>query len=207
MAVQEIAAPVTLPPLEYAYNALEPYISEEIMHLHHTKHHQAYVDNFNKARSEYIAAEESGDTEKLLSLQSALTFNGGGHINHALFWKMLAPNGKSSPAPTGALLKAIEKQFGSFEALKEQMTASGKGLQGSGWVWLALNPKTKSLEIRCEANQNPLCQSALRPLLGIDVWEHAYYLQYKNARPKYLEQIWHVINWDFVSSLYESASA
>lgn len=203
MTVQEIASPINLPPLEYGYDALEPHISEEIMQLHHTKHHQAYVDNFNKARRDYIAAEENGDTEKMLSLQSALTFNGGGHVNHALFWKMLSPHRSS---PSQSLTDAIKAQFGSVDAMKEQMVEKGKALQGSGWVWLAFCPSTRSLRIQCEANQNPLCQSGLRPLLGIDAWEHAYYLQYKNARPKYLEQIWNVINWDFVSSLYDSAT-
>lgn len=207
MSTLEISAPIALPALEYEYNALEPYISEEIMHLHHSKHHQAYIDNFNKARIDYLRAEEAGDTEKLLSLQGALTFNGGGHVNHALFWQMLAPAIKGGgKLPSGHLQQAIDSTFGSLSALQDKMVAQGKALQGSGWVWLAYCPTTTALRIQSQANQDPLCQKGLLPILGIDVWEHAYYLQYKNARPKYLEQIWNVVNWAFASSLYDAAT-
>ncbi|KAF5343323.1 hypothetical protein D9756_011580 [Leucocoprinus leucothites] len=173
----------TLPPLPYPYNALEPYISEEIMTLHHTKHHQTYVNALNAAEAAYAKASTP---KERIALQAALKFNGGGHINHSLFWTNLAPAKEKGDA--------IDRDFGGLENLKKEFNAATLGIQGSGWGWLGLNPKTKGLEIATTANQDPLL--ALVPLIGVDIWEHAFYLQYKNVKPDYLAAIWHVINFE-----------
>lgn len=208
MTTLDMSKPSTLPELSYHYGDLEPFISAQIMELHHRKHHQAYIDNFNAARMNYLQAEEEGNIEGMLALQKALTFNGGGHINHALFWQMLAPAAQGGgEEPTGPLMEAIQKQFGSFQTMQSLMIQEGKALQGSGWVWLAFDPKNASLNVVAMPNQNPLAELGLKPIFGIDVWEHAYYLQYLNARPKYLEQIWHVVNWKFCAQLFVAASS
>ncbi|KAF5345088.1 hypothetical protein D9756_011164 [Leucocoprinus leucothites] len=185
----------TLPPLPYPYNALEPYISEEIMTLHHTKHHQTYVNALNAAEAAYAKASTP---KERIALQAALKFNGGGHINHSLFWTNLAPakekGGNGGVLPPGPLKDAIDRDFGGLENLKKEFNAATLGIQGSGWGWLGLNPKTKGLEIATTANQDPLL--ALVPLIGVDIWEHAFYLQYKNVKPDYLAAIWHVINFE-----------
>jgi len=185
----------TLPELPYPYNALEPYISEEIMTLHHKKHHQTYVNALNAAESQYQSA--SSPKEKI-ALQSAIKFNGGGHINHSLFWKNMAPaSGKGGSGGTlkaGPLKDAIDRDFGGLENLKKEMNAATLGIQGSGWGWLGYNGKTKRLEITTCPNQDPLL--TLTPIIGIDIWEHAFYLQYKNVKPDYLAAIWHVINFE-----------
>ncbi|KJA25238.1 hypothetical protein HYPSUDRAFT_37722 [Hypholoma sublateritium FD-334 SS-4] len=183
----------TLPALPYAYNALEPYISEEIMTLHHTKHHQTYVNGLNAAEEAYAATDS---TAKHIQLQTALKFNGGGHINHSLFWKNLAPaNGSGGKLPAGgALEKAIVRDFGSFDNLKSKMNTATAGIQGSGWGWLGYDPVQKKLEIVTTANQDPLLSHV--PIIGIDIWEHAFYLQYKNVKPDYLNAIWNVINFE-----------
>ncbi|KAG0557417.1 hypothetical protein M758_11G124200 [Ceratodon purpureus] len=192
-----------LPDLDYDYGALEPHISGDIMKLHHQKHHQTYVTNFNKALEQL---ESSNDPEAVVALQSAINFNGGGHINHSIFWKNLAPTseGGGSP-PQGNLAKAIDAQFGGLDKLTAKMNAAGAGVQGSGWVWLGYNKELKRLVVETTQNQDPLQSKGLIPLLGIDVWEHAYYLQYKNVRPDYLKNIWKVVNWKDVAKRYESA--
>ncbi len=197
---------VELPELPYELNALEPVISKQIMELHWGKHHRAYVNNFNIAVDQLSDAEKTGDVEKMISLQSALKFNGGGHINHSIFWNNLAPkNSGGGEPPAGELAEAIKQQFGSLEKLIEEMSAKTAAIQGSGWGWLGLHPTKKTLQIATCTNQDPLITQGLFPLLGIDVWEHAYYLQYLNARPDYLKAIWSIINWTNVQERYEMA--
>ncbi|XP_072983386.1 superoxide dismutase [Mn] 3.4, mitochondrial-like [Typha latifolia] len=200
----------TLPDLAYDYGALEPSISGEIMKLHHQKHHQTYITNYNKALEQLDHAVAKGDAASVVQLQSAIKFNGGGHVNHSIFWKNLKPvsEGGGEP-PHGALGWAIDTDFGSMEALIQKMNAEGAALQGSGWVWLALDKEMKKLKVETTANQDPLVTkgASLVPLLGIDVWEHAYYLQYKNVRPDYLKNIWKVINWKYAGEAFEKESA
>ncbi|KAM0747867.1 manganese superoxide dismutase [Meredithblackwellia eburnea MCA 4105] len=183
----------TLPPLPYAYNALEPAISEAIMTLHHTKHHATYVANLNKAEQDYSAAIQGQDIKKQIALQSAIKFNGGGHINHSLFWENLTPVKDSSIPTSGPLFDAVKDSFGSFEALQKASDATALGIQGSGWAWIAYNPTSKKIETVSTANQDPLLGYTV--LVGIDLWEHAFYLDYKNVKPDYLKAIWSVINW------------
>ncbi|KAF9011971.1 Mn superoxide dismutase [Cyathus striatus] len=181
----------TLPSLPYAYNALEPYISEDIMKLHHQKHHQTYINGLNTAEEAYAKTD---DIKQKISLQSALKFNGGGHINHTLFWKNLAPASEDGgKLADGPLKKAIESDFGSVDEFKTKFNATTAAIQGSGWGWLGLNPQTKRLEIVTTANQDPLISHT--PIIGVDIWEHAFYLQYKNVKPDYLNAIWNVINF------------
>lgn len=192
----------TLPALPYAHNALEPYIDELTMQIHHGKHHQAYVDNLNKA----IAGtpNENKSLEELVeaagSISAAVRNNGGGHWNHTFFWNSLSPKGGGSPS--GKLADMIKEAFGSFDEFKTKFQAAGAGRFGSGWVWLIIK-KDGHLEITSTPNQdNPLMDVAENqgiPLLGVDVWEHAYYLKYQNKRPDYLAAIWNVINWDKVA--------
>ncbi|RLM99942.1 superoxide dismutase [Panicum miliaceum] len=201
---------VALPDLSYDFGALEPAISGEIMRLHHQKHHATYVANYNKALEQLDAAIAKGDASAVVQLQGAIKFNGGGHVNHSIFWKNLKPisEGGGEP-PHGKLGWAIDEDFGSFEALVKKMNAEGAALQGSGWVWLALDKEAKKLLVETTANQDPLMTkgASLVPLLGIDVWEHAYYLQYKNVRPDYLNNIWKVMNWKYAGEVYENVIA
>merc|ERR1711860_216016 len=184
----------TLPELPYEYTALEPVISGEIMKLHHSKHHQTYVTNLNVAEEKTEAALKKGDVGAAIALQAALKFNGGGHINHSIFWNNISPNGGGQPS--GDLLKDITRDFGSVDNFRQQLSDATIAIQGSGWGWLGLNKKTNRLQIATCANQDPLfATTGLIPLLGIDVWEHAYYLQYKNVRPDYVKAIWNVVNW------------
>jgi Fe-Mn family superoxide dismutase len=195
-----------LPELPYAYDALEPVINAEIMELHHSKHHNAYVTNLNAALEKYIEAEKKQDMQQMIALQSAIRFNGGGHINHSIFWTNLAPQSEGGgEPPRGSLAEAISQQFGSLDSLIEKFNAMTAPIQGSGWGWLGLHPQTKKLVLAACANQDPLSTQGLIPLLGIDVWEHAYYLQYKNVRPDYLKNIWKVVNWRNVAERYEAA--
>lgn len=195
----------TLPDLPYDYNALEPVISAEIMQLHHTKHHQAYVNNLNVAEEKLQEALAKGCVKTQISLAPALRFNGGGHINHSIFWQNLCPKSKSGE-PEGELLKVINDAFGSVQAMKDIVSAGAVAVQGSGWAWLAYNPKSKRLESIACPNQDPLeSTTGLIPLFGIDVWEHAYYLQYKNARPDYVKAIWQVANWKDVAARLQTA--
>lgn len=178
-------------------------ISAETMKLHHTKHHNTYVTNLNGALEKLDAALEAGDVSGIIALQGALKFNGGGHLNHTLFWENLSP---SKTSPSGALETAIRESFGDFEKMKAEMTAKTVAVQGSGWGWLGYNPSTGRLEIATCANQDPLkATTGLVPLMGIDVWEHAYYVDYRNVRPDYVKAIWDVINWDTVGKRLEAA--
>ncbi|XP_050211224.1 superoxide dismutase [Mn] 1, mitochondrial-like [Mercurialis annua] len=200
---------ITLPDLPYAYDALEPFLSGEIMQIHHQKHHQAYVTNYNKSLELLSQAIANGDSNAVVKLHSAIKFNGGGHINHSIFWKNLAPvqNGGGVP-PQGSLASAIDREFGSLDKLIQKMNVEGASVQGSGWVWLGLDKESKKLEVETTPNQDTLETkgASLIPLLGIDVWEHAYYLQYKNVRPDYLKNIWSVMNWKYASDIYEKES-
>lgn len=196
----------TLPALGYAFDALEPHIDALTMQIHHDRHHQAYVDNLNKA----LAGTE-GEGKSLEELMAdiskypaAVRNNGGGHWNHTLFWEILGPSGSQ---PSGALADAINAAFGSLDALKEKMNTAGTTRFGSGWAWLIV--KDGKLDVCSTPNQdNPLMDIAEvkgTPILGIDVWEHAYYLKYQNKRPDYLGAIWNVINWDAVAAKYNAA--
>ncbi|XP_017478302.1 PREDICTED: superoxide dismutase [Mn], mitochondrial-like [Rhagoletis zephyria] len=193
-----------LPKLPYDYAALEPIICREIMELHHQKHHQTYVNNLNAAEEQLAEAQQKKDVTKIISLAPALRFNGGGHINHSIFWHNLSPE-KSQPS--NDLKSAIEAQFGSLDALKKELTTLTVAVQGSGWGWLGYNKKTNQLQLAALPNQDPLEGSTgLIPLFGIDVWEHAYYLQYKNVRPSYVEAIWDIANWKDISNRFAAAS-
>merc|ERR1712058_99302 len=194
----------TLPDLPYAYNALEPVISAEIMQLHHSKHHATYVNNLNVAEEKLAEAVTKSDVSSAIGLQGAIKFNGGGHLNHSIFWQNLCPGG--SGEPTGELAAAINRDFGSFENMKTKLSASTVAVQGSGWGWLGYNKEAKKLQIAACPNQDPLeATTGLVPLFGIDVWEHAYYLQYKNVRPDYVKAIFQVANWNDVSARLEAA--
>lgn len=196
----------SLPALPYAFDALEPHIDAQTMQIHHDKHHQAYVDNLNKAIAGTDA--ENKTLEELMAnisaYPAAVRNNGGGHYNHTLFWEILSHPGTK---PTGDLAAAIESTFGSLDALKEKMSTAGTTRFGSGWAWLIL--KDGKLEVTSTPNQdNPLMDVADvkgHPILGIDVWEHAYYLKYQNRRPEYLTNIWNVINWNEVDKRYKAA--
>ncbi|KAF5390081.1 hypothetical protein D9757_003759 [Collybiopsis confluens] len=194
----------TLPPLPYAYDALEPHISQEIMTLHHTKHHQTYVNALNAAEAAY--AKTSTPKERI-ALQAALKFNGGGHINHSLFWTNLAPskekNGSGGVLRDGPLKEAINQSFSSLDNLKKEFNTTTAGIQGSGWGWVGVNPSTKRLEIVTTANQDPLLTHV--PIIGVDIWEHAFYLQYKNVKVDYLNAIWNVINFDEAERRFSEA--
>jgi Fe-Mn family superoxide dismutase len=197
---------LTLPDLPYDYSALEPVITAEIMELHHKKHHQTYVNTFNTLAEQLSDAESKSDVAKMIALQGGLKFNGGGHVNHSMFWKNLIPP-KDFVLPGGELAKAIEAEFGSVDNLISKFNPKTAAVQGSGWGWLGYNSETGRLQIATTANQDPLVTQGLTPLLGIDVWEHAYYLQYKNVRPDYLKNIWKVVNWQDVGQRYEAAKS
>ncbi len=195
-----------LPALPYEFGDLEPTISAEIMMLHYTKHHNAYVTNLNKALEQYAEAEMRNDLPAMIALEPAIRFNGGGHINHSIFWTNLAPVSKGGGTPPkGPLADAINTHFGSLQRFIDEMNAKTGAIQGSGWGWLGLDKASKALRLTTCSNQDPLSTQGLIPLLGIDVWEHAYYLQYKNVRPDYLKAIWNVINWQNVSERYSQA--
>jgi Fe-Mn family superoxide dismutase len=193
-----------VPPLPYDYGALEPHIDEQTMRIHHDKHHQAYVDNANKALEGTQWVDAS--VEEILrgidpDKDTPLRNNAGGHANHSLFWEIMGPDGGG--APGGDLADAIAQAFGGLTELKQTVSQNGVGRFGSGWTWLVWNGS--GLETYSTANQDsPLMQGHV-PLLGIDVWEHAYYLKYQNKRPDYLEAWWNVVNWDEVGRRYEAA--
>ncbi|WP_339250565.1 superoxide dismutase SodA [Sporosarcina sp. FSL W8-0480] len=191
-----------LPELPYAYDALEPHIDKETMNIHHTKHHNTYVTNVNNALEghEELASKS---VEELISnldavpenIRTAVRNNGGGHANHTFFWNILSPNGGG--APTGALAEAIDKKFGSFDAFKEEFAKAAATRFGSGWAWLVSN--NGELEIMSTPNQDSPLMEGKTPLVGLDVWEHAYYLNYQNRRPDYVSAFWNVVNWDEVA--------
>jgi Fe-Mn family superoxide dismutase len=191
----------TVPDLPYNYDALEPSISEDIMRLHHDKHHQTYVDKLNAAL-ETVSELSGKPVEELLrtvtslpeSVQTAIRNHGGGHYNHSLFWQWMSPTGGGEP--TGQVAELIIGKYGSYQAFVDEFTAKSTGLFGSGWTWLMPNG-----EIITTTNQDtPIAQGLPEPLLGLDVWEHAYYLDYKNKRDDYIKAWWNVVNWDFVAS-------
>ncbi|KAF9078380.1 Mn superoxide dismutase [Rhodocollybia butyracea] len=187
-----VASLHTLPDLPYGYNALEPFISEEIMTLHHKKHHQTYVNGLNATEEAYA---KGPSVKEQIALQAALKFNGGGHINHSLFWKNLAPaNAGGGNLSDGPLKSAIENDFGSVEEFKAAFNAKTAAIQGSGWGWLGYNSTTKKLEIVTTLTRI-LFYVSHTPIIGVDIWEHAFYLQYKNVKPDYLNAIWNVINF------------
>ncbi|QDW27049.1 superoxide dismutase [Pedobacter sp. KBS0701] len=197
-----------LPALHYATDALEPHIDKTTMEIHHDKHHQAYVTNLNKALEGKPEATSSIEeiVKHISKFPAAVRNNGGGHYNHSLFWNILGPN--KGGEPTGDLAKAINETFGSFADLKTKLQEAGATRFGSGWAWLSVGAD-KKLQVSSTPNQdNPLMDVAEvkgTPILGIDVWEHAYYLKYQNKRPDYLAAIWNVINWDAVAELYKKA--
>lgn len=197
-----------VPDLPYDYDALEPHIDEATMRVHHDKHHQAYVDKANAALegTEWADRDIEDVLRNLGSLpadkQGPVRNNGGGHYNHSLFWKMMSPDGGG--APSGDLAAAIDSAFGSLDALKEKFNAAGAGQFGSGWAWLVLGDG--GLEVISTANQDSPVSAGKTPLLGADVWEHAYYLKYQNRRPAYLEAFWNVVNWDYVAERYAAAN-
>jgi superoxide dismutase, Fe-Mn family len=196
-----------LPALPYDFGDLEPIISAEIMRLHYEKHHKTYVANLNKALEQYAEAEQKNDLATMVALQSAIKFNGGGNINHSIFWTNLAPKSKGGGTPPeGALAEAINSEFGSLQKFIDTLSAKATAIQGSGWAWLGYNKTTGTLEIATCENQDPLSTKGLVPLLGIDVWEHAYYLQYKNVRADYVKAIWNIINWKNIAERFKTAS-
>jgi superoxide dismutase, Fe-Mn family len=197
-----------LPQLPYAYDALEPHIDKETMNIHHTKHHNTYITNVNNA----LAGNEelaSKSVEELVSnldavpedIRTAVRNNGGGHANHSLFWTILSPNGGGEP--TGEIAEALTSKFGSFDAFKDEFTKAATTRFGSGWAWLVVN--NGELEVTSTPNQDSPLMEGKTPILGLDVWEHAYYLNYQNRRPDYIGAFWNVINWEEVSKRYSAA--
>jgi Fe-Mn family superoxide dismutase len=199
-----MTTPFKLPELPYDFSALEPVISAEIMQLHYSKHHQAYVTNLNAALEKYQEASEKNDVAAMIALQQAIRFNGGGHVNHSIFWTNLAPKGKGG-APSGELAKAIVAEFGSVEACMEKLSQLTVAIQGSGWGWLGFNKASQRLSLATCVNQDPLSTQGLIPLFGIDVWEHAYYLQYKNVRAEYVKNLLTIVNWKNIEERFLKA--
>lgn len=193
-----------LPPLPYAYEALEPYISREIMRLHHTKHHQSYVDGLNKAEKKLKEARESGDFSLVKHWSRELAFHGSGHYLHTIFWNNMTPRGGGKPS--GRLMQEINKYFGSFEAFKKHFSEAAKAVEGVGWSILVWSPRARHLEILQSERHMLLTQWDTIPLLALDVWEHAYYLQYKNDRGEYVNNWWNIVNWKNVEERFERAS-
>ncbi len=192
-----------LPPLPYSYSALEPYIDREIMRLHHDKHHKSYVDGLNKAEKEMEKARKTNDFSFLKHWEREAAFHGAGHYLHTIFWTIMSPNGGGKP--TGDLAKLIDLSFGSFDRFKNHFNEAAKQVEGVGWAILVWVPRTKRLEIlQAEKHQN-LSQQDVIPILVLDVWEHAYYLQYKNKREDYIKNWWNVVNWNEVSRRLNTA--
>ncbi|MGN1401659.1 MAG: superoxide dismutase SodA [Bacillus sp. (in: firmicutes)] len=197
-----------LPELPYGYDALEPYIDKETMNIHHTKHHNTYVTNLNNALegNQELQAKSIEDLVANLdavpeSIRTAVRNNGGGHANHSLFWQLLSPEGGGEPK--GAVAEAINSEFGSFDQFKENFAKAATTRFGSGWAWLVVN--NGKLEITSTPNQDSPLSEGKTPILGLDVWEHAYYLKYQNKRPEYIANFWNVVNWDEVEKRYQEA--
>lgn len=198
-----------LPALPYPANALEPHIDEQTMNIHHDRHHNTYVTNLNAAL-EKSPELQSQSVEELISdlnaipesIRTAVRNNGGGHANHSLFWKVIGPKGGG--APTGEVAKAIDSELGGFDKFKEEFAKAATTRFGSGWAWLVVG-KDGKLAVTSTANQDNPISEGLTPILGLDVWEHAYYLKYQNKRPDYIAAFWNVVNWDEVNRLYEEA--
>jgi len=201
----------TLPEMPYAYDALEPHIDAQTMEIHHTKHHQKYTDTMNGALEKLSPELQDKDIEEILSninqipddVKGAINFNGGGYDNHKLFWNSMKQNGGGEP--TGAIADAINDSFGSFAEFKELFSSKTAPIQGSGWGWLVYNPNSGKVEYKAMSNQTSPRTEGLVPLLGLDVWEHAYYLKYQNKRPDYIAAWWNVINWDEVNDRFSKA--
>jgi Fe-Mn family superoxide dismutase len=199
----------TLPALPYAFGALEPYIDALTMEIHHDRHHQAYINNLNEALAKHPQTAEIPLHDLLSNLDTvpadireAVRNNGGGTYNHTLFWTFMTP--KSSQKPVGSIEKEITKTFGSLEEFQEKFNVSAKKVFGSGWAWLGINSQGNLVITHTPNQDTPLAQD-IQPLLGLDVWEHAYYLKYQNKRPDYIGAWWHVVNWERVLELYEAA--
>lgn len=197
-----------LPELPYAYDALEPHIDKETMNIHHTKHHNTYVTNVNNALADHADLQGKSVEELIANLdavpeaiRTAVRNNGGGHANHSLFWQILSPNGGGNP--TGELATAIDAKFGSFDAFKEEFAKAATTRFGSGWAWLSV--ANGEIEVSSTANQDSPIMEGKTPLLGLDVWEHAYYLNYQNRRPDYIGSFWNVVNWDEVSKRFAAS--
>lgn len=195
-----------LPPLPYAYDALEPHIDTMTMQIHHDKHHAAYVNNLNAALEKHPEVQFNSIGELLMNLNQVpedirmqVRNNGGGHMNHSMFWEIMGPN--AGGAPSGALADAINAGFGSFDNFKAQFKAAGVGRFGSGWAWLVADKN--GLSVMSTPNQDSPAMEMKGPILGADVWEHAYYLKYQNRRPDYLDAWWNVVNWDAVAKQYD----
>ena len=201
----------TLPEMPYAYDALEPHIDAQTMEIHHSKHHQKYTDGMNGALEKLSPELQGKDIEEILSninqvpddVKGAINFNGGGYDNHKLFWNSMKQNGGGEP--TGAIADAINDSFGSFAEFKEIFSSKTAPIQGSGWGWLVYNPNSGKVEYKAMSNQTSPRTEGLVPLLGLDVWEHAYYLKYQNKRPDYIAAWWNVINWDEVNDRFSKA--
>ena len=201
----------TLPEMPYAYDALEPHIDAQTMEIHHSKHHQKYTDGMNGALEKLSPELQDKDIEEILSninqvpddVKGAINFNGGGYDNHKLFWNSMKQNGGGEP--TGAIADAINDSFGSFAEFKELFSSKTAPIQGSGWGWLVYNPNSGKVEYKAMPNQTSPRTEGLVPLLGLDVWEHAYYLKYQNKRPDYIAAWWNVINWDEVNDRLSKA--
>ena len=198
--------PHSVPPLPYGYNALEPHIDEQTMRIHHDKHHGAYVNNLNAALEKHPELQNKSVEDLLKSIntvpediRTAVRNNGGGHANHTMFWEIMGP--KKGGAPSGAIADAIKSTFGSFDTLKTQLNDAGAKRFGSGWAWLI--DAGGKLVVESTANQDSPLMEGKRPILGIDVWEHAYYLKYQNRRPDYLAAWWNVVNWDAVNKRFK----
>ena len=195
-----------VPPLPYAYNALEPHIDEQTMRIHHDKHHAAYVNNLNAALDKHPELQQKGVEELIRGINSvpedirtAVRNNGGGHVNHTMFWEIMGP--AKGGAPAGAVGDAIKSSFGTFDAFKEQFAKAGVGRFGSGWAWLI--DAGGKLVIESTANQDSPLMEGKKPILGLDVWEHAYYLKYQNRRPDYIAAWWNAVNWDEVNKRFK----
>jgi Fe-Mn family superoxide dismutase len=199
--------PFSLPRLPYAYDALEPYIDALTMEIHYTKHHQTYIDKLNKALEAHPDLQKKTLDELLKNLNSLpesvrteVENQGGGHLNHSMFWTMMKKNGKEQAK--GKVAAAITEKFGTYDAFKDQFTNAAKSRFGSGWAWLSIN-KAGDLEVSSTANQDTPLSEGASPILGLDVWEHAYYLKYQYKRPEYIDAWWHVVNWEQVEENLE----
>ncbi len=198
-----------LPELSYSYDALEPFIDARTMEIHHTKHHQAYINNLNQALEKTPKLRDA-PLERLLSdlasvpeeIRTAVRNNGGGHANHSLFWQLIGP--KKGGSPKGQLAQAIKNEFGSFEKFKEIFNKAAATRFGSGWSWLSVNKEGK-LTVHSTPNQDSPYIDGFKPIVGLDVWEHAYYLKYQNRRPEYIEAFWNIVNWENAEKFYLDA--
>ena len=197
----------SLPKLQYSYDALEPFIDAKTMEIHYTKHHQAYIDKLNKALEKYPKLQKNSAEDLIKNLpvvpediRAAVRNHGGGHVNHSFFWQIL----KKDVEPKGEILKAINKKFKGIDKFKEMFKDAATGLFGSGWVWLALNSKGELEIVKTQNQDNPISQGKT-PILGVDMWEHSFYLKYQNRKNEYVDAFWHVVNWEQVEKNYKEA--